>query len=42
LAPKIKIFSTFILYFFTQNWKILMFYIVGIGRNVDIYSSKRL
>ncbi len=39
---KIKIFSTFILYFFTQNLKILMFYNIGIGQNVDIYSSKRL
>ncbi len=30
------------LYFFTQNLKILMFYIIGKGQNVDIYSSKRL
>ncbi len=36
------IFSTFILYFFTQNCNILMFYIVDIGHNVDIYPSKRL
>ncbi len=28
--------------FFTQNWKILMFYFIGIGKNVDIYPSKRL
>ncbi len=39
---KIKISSTFILYFVTQNSKILMFYFLGIGQNVDIYSSKRL
>ncbi len=39
---KIKIFSIFILSFFTQNCLILMFYIIGIGQNVDIYPSKRL
>ena len=39
---KIKIFSTFILYFFTQNCMILMIYIIDIGQNVDIYPSKRL
>ncbi len=38
---KIKIFTTFILYFFTQNCRILMFYIISIGQNVDIYISKR-
>jgi hypothetical protein len=27
---------------FTQNCKILMFYFIGIGQNVDISSSKRL
>ncbi len=37
---KIKIFSTFILYFFTQNCMILMFYLIGVGQNVDIYPSK--
>ncbi len=36
---KIKIFSIFILSFFTQNCKVLMFYIIGIGKNNDIYSS---
>ena len=38
-------FSQLLLYpFFTQNCKILMSYIIGIGigQNVDIYSSKRL
>ena len=39
---KIKKFSTFILYFFTQICMILMFYFIGIGQNVDIYPSKRL
>ena len=39
---KIKIFSTFILYFFTQNCMILMFYFIGIGQNDDIYPSKWL
>ena len=39
---KIKIFSTFILYFFTQNCMILIFYLIVIGQNVDIYPSKRL
>ncbi len=37
---KIKIFSTFILSFFTQNCKILMSYEIGIGQNVDIYPLK--
>jgi hypothetical protein len=32
------LFYTFLL----KNWKILMFYIIGIGQNVGIYSSKRL
>jgi hypothetical protein len=35
-------FSTFTLSFFTQNCKILMFYFIGIGQNIDIYPSKRL
>ncbi len=39
---KIKIFTTFILYCFTQNCRILMFYFISIGQNVDIYPSKRL
>ncbi len=39
---KIKIFSTYILHFFTQNCNISMFYIIHIGQNVDIYPSKRL
>ena len=39
---QIKIFSIIILSFFTQNCMILMFYIIGIGQNVDIYPSKRL
>ncbi len=39
---KIKILSTFILSFFTQNCKALMFYIIGIGQNIDIYSSQQL
>ncbi len=34
LPLKIKIFSTYILYFFTPNWKILMFYFIGKGQNV--------
>ena len=37
---KIKIFSTIILSFFTQNCMILMFYIIGIGQNVDIHPLK--
>ncbi len=36
---KIKIFSTFILSFFIQNFMILMFYILGIGQNVNINPS---
>ncbi len=39
---KIKILSTFILSFFTQNCKILMSYILGLGQNVDIHPLKRL
>ncbi len=39
---KIKIFSTFILYFFYSKLKDLNVYILGVGQNVDIYSSKRL
>jgi hypothetical protein len=36
-------FSQLLLYtFFTQNGKIIMFYIIGIGQNVDIYPSKQL
>ncbi len=38
---KIKNLSTFILSLFTQNCMILIFYIIGIGQNVDIYPSKR-
>ncbi len=39
-----KIFSIIIiiLSYFTQTFTILMFYIIGIGQNVDIYPSKRL
>ncbi len=39
---KIKIFTTFIFYFFTKHCRILMFYIISIGQNVYIYPSKRL
>ncbi len=42
LTPKIKIFSIYILSFFTQNCKILIFYIISIGQIIDIYPSKRL
>ena len=36
-------YSHFLFYtFFSQNCMILMFYILGIGQNVDIYPSKRL
>ncbi len=38
---KLRFFSfNFIL--FTENPTILMFYVIGIGQNVDIYPSKRL
>ncbi len=30
-------FLQFLFYFFTQNCMILMFYFIGIGKNVDIY-----
>ncbi len=36
----IKIFLTFILYFFTQNCKIFIFYFIGKGLNVDINPLK--
>jgi hypothetical protein len=39
---KVRYSQLFILYFFTQNWRILMFYILSIGQNVDIYPSKQL
>ena len=39
---KIKMFSTFILYFFTQNCMIFIFYFIGKGQNVDINPSQRL
>jgi len=29
------------LYFFTQNCMILIFYLIDIGQNVNIYPSKR-
>ncbi len=38
----LKLSTTFILYFFTQNCRILMFYIISIGQNVDFYPSKWL
>ncbi len=35
-------FFNFYFILFTQNCKIVMFYIIGIGQNVDIFPSKRL
>ena len=39
---KTKIFSIFILSFFTQNCTIFLFYIVDIGQIVDIYLSFKM
>jgi hypothetical protein len=39
---KLRYSQLCILYFFTQNCMILMFYVIGIGQNVDIYPSKQL
>ncbi len=39
---KLRYFQLLFYPFFTQNCMILMFYILGIGQNVDIYPSKRL